>query len=178
MFVEKIDDELIEEIQEEMDAEIRNAYSTWDDEIIDLNEEDIEDLVRSHILSDYHNIPFYKLHELIYLEYPFIKEKDIIIDPYSEITHNKIEDDESDLIYTELFIDVTANIHHDEWKKLDKPEKKIVKRLLKELTSFYHNRLNPVKVVFLYPLTEEELLDFEDDPNLPEYNLVKISLDY
>lgn len=176
MFIEKIDDELIEEIREEMEEEFNFAYSSWKDEIIDLNEEDIEDLVRSHILSDYHNIPFYKLHELIYLDYPFIKEKDIIIDPFSEIIHNKIEDEGS--IYTELLIDVTADVSNDAWKKLDKSEKKIVKQLLKELTSFYHNELDPVKVVFLYQLTEEELLDFEGDPNLPEYDLVKISFDY
>ena len=160
MFIEKIDDELIEEIQQEMDEEFDQAYALWDEEYIDLNRDDIEDMLRSEILEHYHRIPYYKLKERIYMEYPFIKEKELALDPWSKMIYNKVENEETNIKYTEIFINVFTNINLQDWQKLDKSERRIVKQLLKEITSFYHNQLDTVDIVFLLLLTEEDLFDF------------------
>ncbi|GAE37617.1 hypothetical protein [Halalkalibacter akibai] len=75
MFIENISKELLEEIQDALNEEHSEATSNWDGELIDLEYEDLDDMIRSQIFSDYLNIPLHMLSDMIKQHLPFLEKK-------------------------------------------------------------------------------------------------------
>lgn len=135
MFIEKIDEELLEEIREEMEEEYSQLVGSWDGEFIDLISDDLEDTLRTEIFEHYHHIPFYKLEAMLDQHFPFIKEKDISIEPHSNIIISKNDG------YDDVEIQVYADVFPTEREKLTEVESEKLDILLKEITQLYYEEL-------------------------------------
>ena len=162
MFIEHIDNELLEEIQNAFYEEHDNAVANWDGIIIDLEHEDFEDIIRSEIFSDYLNTPLYMLQGLVYQHFPFLKEQDIIIDPFSECIISE----------NEAWLEVIADIYDSDKKRLSKTEREQLDKLLKELTQLYQD-LDIDTTLYFTHLTKEDVPEeyYEDDE---EHNFIQI----
>lgn len=136
MFIEKIDGELLEEIREELEEEYSQIVASWDGKFIDLKGDDLDDTLRTEIYEHYHHIPFYKLEDMLDQHFPFIKEKDISIEPHSNIIISKNDD------YDDVEIQVYADVFPSERNRLTKVEAEKFDILLKELTQLYYEVLD------------------------------------
>ncbi|SOC24574.1 hypothetical protein SAMN05880501_11759 [Ureibacillus xyleni] len=160
MFIEKIDPQLLEEIREALYEEQNELQANWDGVLIDLKNEDFEDLLRSQIFSDYLNIPLHMLSEMISQHFPFIKEKDIFPDPYSDVIIS--ENGESKVVCLRVYADHfgldRSMLSEIELKQLDK--------LFEELTQLYED-LEVDTTLYIAPVPLEEVpndyLDEEDE---------------
>lgn len=132
MFIDKIDEQLLEEIKVELEQEFSDIVASWDEEFVDLNYEDFEDKLRSEIFEHYHHIPLYKLEEIINIYFPFIIEKDIAIEPFSKIVISENGED-----YNEVIINVFVDVYETDREKLSEFECKKLDKLLEELTQLY-----------------------------------------
>ncbi|MDQ0232437.1 hypothetical protein [Metabacillus malikii] len=129
MFLERIDEQLLEEIKDALYEEHDEIVATWDGEYINLESVDFEDTLRSEIFSDYLNIPLRMLKDLIFHQFPFIKEKEIDIDPYSEVIISE----------NEAKLKGTADVSDSYKNRLSETERQQLDNLHKELTQLYHD---------------------------------------
>ena len=166
MFIEKINEELLEEIREALYEEYDQNVTSWDGEIIDLENDDFEDMLRSEIFSDYFNIPLRMLNNMINQYYPFLEEKKINIDPCSEIAIS--ENDENKEVYLRVSVDHYAF----EKEILSDSELKQLDKLIGELTLLYDN-LELETTLYISELSLEDVPEeyYEDGE---DHNFVQI----
>ncbi|WP_026674117.1 hypothetical protein [Alkalihalobacterium bogoriense] len=143
MLIEKIDAELLNEIQEELDSEYNDIASSWDEEFVDLKDHDFEDVLRTEIFEHYHHIPFYKLEHIIDELCPFLKEKDIEIEPYSKITFFDNGQNKEVNIY------IYADTCPEDREKLDEIELRQLEKLHEEITQLYNHILDVETALYI-----------------------------
>lgn len=131
MFIEKIDEQLLKEIQEALDEERDKVISNWDEEFVNLEYEDFNDMLRTEIFEEYLSTPLYMLADLINQLFPFIKEKDISINPSSEIFTSEIDSGE------DVSLRVYIEAYDSEKEKLNEFQLKQLDTLYGELTELY-----------------------------------------
>ena len=166
MLIENIDEQLLEEIQDALYEEHDQAVANWDGVIIDLENEDFEDMVRSEIFSDYLNTPIYMLQDLLYQHLPFLKEKDISIDPSSEFIINE----------SEAELSVIADVFDSHKNRLSEAERQQLDKLLEELTQLYHDLDIDTTINFSHLAKEdvpEEYYEDDDEDDI-EHDFVQI----
>ncbi|MCF8564552.1 hypothetical protein LLE49_07310 [Alicyclobacillus tolerans] len=160
MFIEKIDEQLLEEIREAMDEEYDQIVANWDGEFVDLENEDFTHTLVTEIYSDYLNIPLHTLMDMITHHFPFIKEKDISIDPYSEIITLGIVDN-----VDEVTLRVYADHFNLDRSRLTETELEQLDTLFAELTQLYQDlNVNTTLQVTHVPL-ENVPVDYYADRN-------------
>lgn len=168
MFVKKIDKQLLEEMQNALYEEREQIEANWDGEIIDLEYEDFDDKLRSEIFSDYLNIPLHMLVEMINQHFPFLKEKQITIDPFSEVI---ISDNGNN---KEVTLRVYADIYDDDKETLSETESTQLDKLLEELTQLYEDLdINTTLYISQASIEDVPEDDFEEDDD-EEHNFVQI----
>ncbi|WP_108671789.1 hypothetical protein [Peribacillus acanthi] len=131
MFIDKIDEVLLDEIQEELDQEYSQIVANWDGELFDIKRNDLDDTLRSEIFSEYLNTLLDMLADLIHQNFPFVKEKDIDIAPYSDVIISETDG------YKDVELQVHADVADSDRKKLSEIESKQLDKLLSELTQLY-----------------------------------------
>ncbi|MEH7075899.1 hypothetical protein [Neobacillus drentensis] len=158
MFIEKIDRQLLEEIQDALEEEHNEIVASWDGEILDQENEDINDTLRSQIFSNYLNIPLQMLTDLIHQHYPFLKEKEITIDPFSEVLISENDDNKK------VLLRVYADVYINDREILGEAEKQLLDKLLAELTQLYQD-LDVDTTLNITQVPIEELPEeyYEDD---------------
>lgn len=166
MFTEKINKQLLEEIQEALYEERNQSVANWEGQMIDLTNEDFEDMLRSEIFSDYFNIPLYSLMNMINHDFPFIKEKDILIDPSSEIIVYENDNEK------EFKLNVSVKPYDFNKKLLSEIELKQLNTLLEELTQLYQE-LDIDTTLFLQPVPVEDIPEDDEDDEDHEYFQIK-----
>ena len=167
MLIEKIDEQLLAEIQDALYGEHNQLVANWDGEYIDLEYDELDDTLRSQIFSDFLNIPLHMLMDLITQHFPFVKEKDIFPDPYSDVIIS--ENDGS----KEVQLRVYADCFNLDRGKLNEVELKQFDKLCEELTQLYEDLdIDTTLYITHVPLEEvpedyytygDEVDDYEDE---------------
>lgn len=131
---EKISDELLDVIFEELRKEEVKIEENWEGKIVNFNE--LEELLICDIYRDYYQKPQIMIEELINENVPFIEELKVDIFPYLgdlEIIHCNVAGANYD-------IEVRLHIcffEVDGWNKLNKEQKEQVGVLREELEELY-----------------------------------------
>jgi len=73
MFIEKIDEQLLEKIQEALNEERYQIENAWNGQFIDLENVDLDYTLHEEIFRDYLDIPLDMLSHLIHQHFPFVK---------------------------------------------------------------------------------------------------------
>ncbi|WP_153731624.1 hypothetical protein [Sporosarcina obsidiansis] len=167
MFLEKIGEQLFEEIESALYEEHRITVENWDGQLIDLDNEDFEDIVRSEIFSDYLNIPLNMLEELINRHFPFLKEKDIGISPFSDFIVSEDDDNK------EVLLKVYADFHPSDKEMLSEIELRKLNKLLEKLTLLYEN-LDVETTLFINHIPLEDVPDGYYDEDDASNDFVQI----
>jgi hypothetical protein len=168
MFLEKIDEQLLKEIQDALDEEHDEIVANWDGEIIDLENEDFDDKLRSEIFSDYLNIPLHMLVEMINRHFPFLKENQITIDPFSEVIFSDNGDNK------EVTLRVYADIYDDDREILNETESTQLDKLLEELTQLYEDLDIETTLYITQASIEDVPEDYYEDEEEEEHDFVQI----
>lgn len=149
MFIEKIDDQLLEEIQEELDEEYNELVGNWEDEFYDLNADNFEDALRSQIFEHYNQIPLSLLADEIEEHFPFLNEKEISIIPHSEIVYSESDDS------IRVDLRVYADVFDSDRDLLNESESTQLDILLEELTQLYEElEFTPTLSITHVPIEE------------------------
>lgn len=166
MFLEKIEEQLLEEIQDALDEEHDEIVANWDEEIIDLENEDFDDTLRTEIFGDYLDIPLNLLADMINQHIPLIKEKEISIHPFAKVMTSENDDNK------EVLLQLRADVFHFVRETLSETESKQLDKLLGELTQLYEDlEIDTTLYLTQIPIEDvpEEYYDEEDD-----YDFVQI----
>lgn len=171
MFLEKVEEQLLEEIQNAMYEEHDEIVANWEGEFINLKEEDLEDFLRTEIFSDYLNIPLDMLGDLISQNYPFVKEKEIYFGPYSDVI---IHENNS---YKEIVLRVYTNDVFLNREKLSDTELRQLDKLCEEINQLYEITLDVDTNLTLTHIPLENVPEdyYDPDEDEDEYDFVEIN---
>lgn len=167
MFVEKIDEQFLKEIEDALYEEHDEIIANWDGEFIDLKNSDFDDTLRSEIFGDYLNIPLHMLMDLICKHFPFIKEKNVGIIPFSNVIISENHDNK------EILLRVYVDVHNSDREMLSEIELRQLDKLLEELTQLYEN-LDIDTTLYIKKIPIDDVPEDFLNPDEENYDFVQI----
>ena len=169
MFIEKIDEQLLENIQEALNEERYQIENVWNGQFIDLGDVDLDYTLNAEIFRDYLHIPIDMLEQLIHQHFPFVKEKPIFIGAYTDVSIFGNND------YKNIELQVHADVDDSDRKNLNEIELEQLDILLSELTQLYEELKFDTSLSIAYVSLEEvPEVYYEDEDDEDDYDFVQI----
>lgn len=126
MLIERIDTQLLEEIQDALNDEYEQVVADWNGEYIDLENDNFDDMLLTEVFGEYINIPLNMLRDTIEMYFPFMEN--IGLHLFGEVITLKNK---------EVTIRIFADNPYVDEEQLSEIELKQVETLNKELTQIY-----------------------------------------
>ena len=126
MFIERIDEQLLEEIQDALNDEYEQVVADWNEEYIDLENDNFDDMLLTEVFGEYIDIPLNMLRDTIEMYFPFMEN--IGLHLFGEVITLKNK---------EVTIRIFADNPYVDEEQLSEIELKQVETLNKELTQIY-----------------------------------------
>lgn len=130
MLIERIDEQLLEEIQDALNDEYEQVVADWNEEYIDLENDNFDDMLLTEVFGEYIDIPLNMLRDTIEMYFPFIKDTGLFL--FGEVSTLKNNEKNA-----EVTIRIFADNPYVDEEQLSEIELKQVETLNKELTQIY-----------------------------------------